>query len=85
MERLNLNTFGETKYKKTFCSDIPHCLLASTLDGLELAHELIDAKGSIDMLISRDYYWDFITGKTTWGEIRYDMTAVQAYGYQIWS
>jgi len=29
-ETLNLNTFGETKYKKTFCSDIPHCLLAST-------------------------------------------------------
>lgn len=38
------------------------------LDGLELAEEPCSCGTSIDLLIGSDYYWNFVTGETKYGE-----------------
>ena len=43
--------------KRNLCVNYPH------LDGLELADHDNDYEGdNIDILISKDHYWDFVTG-----------------------
>lgn len=52
------------------CSPLPGKVSVNYphLDGLELADEPFDAKGSIDLLIGCDHYWDFEMGETRRGD-----------------
>ena len=52
--------------------DCPH------LEGLELADDLENPKGSIDILIGSDYYWSFVSGGVVRGDDNRGPTAINS-------